>query len=118
MVSAMYSSVNRSNGKYFVRLKSAGMAAVKGFTHGRVSFDPIATTVQFSHHPPLPFPDFAETVKKDAVLSFGLLAPDGTERPQKREVLVLGGKGGSYSLLEFPRTHPTTLRKTAGALAF
>ena len=90
----MYSSVNRSNGKYFVRLKSAGMAAVKGFTHGRVSFDPIATTVQFSHHPPLPFPDFAETVKKDAVLSFGLLAPDGTERPQKREVLVLEGKGG------------------------
>ena len=73
----MYSSVELSNGAYFVRMKSTGLAATKGFTHGRVSFDPLAKTVQFSHHPPLPFPDFAETVKKDAVLSFGLLAPDG-----------------------------------------
>lgn len=90
----MYSSVHRDNGRFFLRMKSAGAAAVKGFTHGRVSFDRLTQTIQFSHHPPLPFPDFAETVKKDAILSFGLLAPDGTERPQKREVLILESKEG------------------------
>ena len=90
----MYSSVKRSNGTYLVSMKSTGLAATKGFTHGRVSFDPLAKTVQFSRHPPLPFPDFAETVKKDAILSFGLLAPDGTVRPQKRDVLILEGKDG------------------------
>src|ERR1039457_1902101 len=90
----MYSSVKRSNGAYFVRMKSTGLAATKGFTHGRVSFDPLAKTVQCSRHPALSFPDFAETVKKDAILSFGLLAPDGTERPQKRDVLILEGKDG------------------------
>lgn|GEM_PF-6574642 len=66
----MYSSVKRSNGTYFVRMKSTGLAAIKRFTHGRVTFDPLAMTVQFSRHPPLLFPDFAETVKKDAILSF------------------------------------------------
>ena len=90
----MYSSVKLSNGTYFVRMKSTGLAATKGFTHGRVSFDPLGKTIQFSHHPPVPFPNFDETVRKDAVLSFGLLAPDGSERPQKREVLIIEGKDG------------------------
>ncbi len=109
----MYSSVKLSNGAYFVRMKSTGQAATKGFTHGRVSFDPLAKTVQFSHHPPLPLPDFAETVKKDAVLSFRLVAPDGTERPQKREVLVLEGKGGQLFAPGIPK-NPSNKSKEDG----
>jgi hypothetical protein len=80
------------------------LVATKGFTHGRVSFDPIAKTVQFSRHPPLTLPDFAVTVKKDAILSFQLLAPDGTARPHKREVLILEGKSGQLFAPAVPKT--------------
>lgn len=88
----MYSSVDHSNGMFFVRMNSPTLAAIKGFTHGRVNFDLEAKTVQFARHPPLPLPDFAENVKEGAILSFGLLAPDGTERPQKRQVVILKRK--------------------------
>ena len=90
----MYASVHLSNGAFFVRMRSTGSAAIKGFTHGRITFDPIAETVCFAHHPPLPLPSFAEVVKKDAILSFILLSPDGSTHRQRREVRILEGKDG------------------------
>lgn len=93
----MYSSVHRVNDTFFVRVAFPGVSATKAFMHGRVSFDPLAKTVQFSRHPPVPFPDFEEAVKKDAVLSFALLAPDGTERPQRRDVLIHSKDGHLFS---------------------
>lgn len=96
---------------FLVRMSVIGLAATKGFTHGRISFDPVAKTVQFSRHFPLPLPDFAETVKEGAILTFGLLAPDGAERPQKREVLILKSKNGQLFVPGISKTPSNNARK-------
>lgn len=90
----MYSGVTHVNGTFFLRMGTTGLAATKGFTHGRVNFDPGTQTIQFSHHPALPLPAFGDFVREGAVLPFTLLAPDGTERSQRRDIVVHKSKDG------------------------
>jgi hypothetical protein len=90
----MYTSVQRQDGTFFVHMAQPGLKATKGFTHGRVFFDPTAKTVQFSSHPPVQFPDFEDVVLAGAIIPFGLIDPQGHIRPQRRDVVVQRSKDG------------------------
>jgi hypothetical protein len=92
----MYSFVENKDGLFLLRMKESGLSAVKGFTHGRVSFDPSTGTVQFSKHPPVTMQDFHDSVHEGAILSFALVAPDGTLRPQRRDVRVQKSTDGAF----------------------
>lgn len=107
----MYSSVSLTNGTYVLRMQTSGLAATKGFTHGRVSFDPEKETVQFSHHPPLPLPGFRKVVTEGAVLPFALAGPDGDLRKQRRDVCVQKNRAGQLFAQGIAKTPSTRSRE-------
>jgi hypothetical protein len=90
----MYKSVHLEKGTFYVHMNQTGSKATKGFTHARVSFDPVAETVQFKDYPPIPMPSFASVVTAENVIPFGLVDPDGNVRKQRRDVLVKKSKDG------------------------
>src|ERR1700757_5014507 len=109
----MYTFVHRQDGTFFVQMAQTGSKAVKGFTHGRVSFDPVEKTVRFSSHPPVPFPDFEDVVVANAIIPFGLIDPQGKIRPQRRDVIVQQSKDGQLYTPGISQT-PSTRSKEDG----
>lgn len=107
----MYSSVEKLGDKFYLKLMpgAKGNGPVKKSTHGRVTFDPQARTIQFSDSTPLALPDFDEIVAEGAIIPFGLMADDGTERKQSRDIVVRKNDDGLLympGISQTPSTRP------------
>jgi hypothetical protein len=102
----MYSSVEKAGGMFYVRLKpgARGNGPIKKFTHGRVTFDSKAKTIQFSDSTPLALPEFDEIVAEGAVIPFGLMTEDGEAKTQRRDVVVWKNDVGLLYMPGIPKT--------------
>jgi hypothetical protein len=109
----MYKSVQRENGTFYLHMAEGGLKAVKGFTHGRVSFDATDRTIQFSSHPAIPMPDFDEVVSSGSIIRFGLVDSEGKLRSQRRDVTVQQSKDGKLYSAGLAQT-PSSRSKDEG----
>lgn len=89
-----YSSIKRLDRSFEIRMRVRTASAIKGFTHGRVSFDSKEGTIRFSTRNPLSLPDFNEVVREGEVLTFTLLEPGPGSKEWSREIRIMKDSSG------------------------